>query len=161
MKYPLRLSLRPAALLVAALLAGCDGDVIVDPDDEGPVRFETLYQSQFSDIDDSGEEIVRSSSEWRRVWDAIGADRPLPSVNFDRDMVAVVAIGERPDGCYDVEIRDIEVDFGVIEVEVDLIEPGSNCGCSDVIVQPVHAVVLDRINAPVDFNYERVVLSCR
>lgn len=161
MKYPLRFTLRPASLLVAALLAGCEGDIIVDPDDEGPVRFETLYQSQFSDIDDSGEEIVRSSSEWTRVWNAIGADRSRPSVNFDRDMVAVVAMGERPDSCYDIEIRDIEVDFGVVEIDVDLIEPGPNCACSDVIVQPVHAVVLDRISAPVDFNYDRVVLTCR
>jgi PrcB C-terminal len=161
MKYPLRFTLRPAALLVAALLAGCDSDIIVDPDDEGPVRFETLYQSQFSDIDDSGEEIVRSSSEWTRVWNAIGTDRPRPSVNFDRDMVAVVAMGERPNSCYDIEIRDIEVDFGVIEVEVDLIEPGAGCVCAPTVVQPVHVVVLDRISAPVDFNYDRVVLTCR
>jgi hypothetical protein len=161
MKYPLRFTLRPAALLAAALLAACEGDVIVDPDDEGPVRFETLFQSQISDIDDSGEEIVRSSSEWARVWDALGTGRPRPSVNFDREMVAVVAMGTRPDGCYSIEIRDIEVDFGVLEIDVDLIEPASNCVCTDVVVQPVHAVVLDRINAPVDFNYERVVLSCR
>lgn len=159
-KHPLRSALWPA-LLAAALLAGCDGDYFVDPDDDGPLRFETIYKSQDSDISDQFEEIVTSSGEWERVWDDIGAGGAPPRVDFDREMVAVVTGGTRPDGCHSVEIVDIGLDNGVLEIDADLIEPGTNCVCGAVIVRPVHAVVFRRVFAPADFDVRRAVENCR
>lgn len=159
-KHPSRSALWPT-LLVAALLAGCDSDYFVDPDDDGPLRFETLYENQISDISGRRELIIDSESEWERVWDDIGVGGPPPRVDFGREMVALVAAGTQPDGCHFVEITDVRLDDGVLEIDADLVEPGTNCVCAAVIVRPVHAVVFQRVFAPADFDVQRVVENCR
>lgn len=159
-KHPFRPSLWPA-LLIAAGLAGCDGDVIVNPRDDGPLRFETVYRSQDSDISEQLEEIVTSSAEWERVWDDLGAGGSPPRVDFGREMVAVVTGGTRPDDCHSVEIVDVRLDDGVLEIDADLIVPETGCSCPQVLVRPVHAVVFRRVLAPVDFDVRRAVENCR
>lgn len=159
-KHSKRFVLGPA-LLLASLLAGCDGDYLVDPDDDGPLRFETLYESQDSQLSGPRELIVTNQDSWERVWDDIGVPGPPPRVDFDREMVAVVAAGTQPDGCHFVEITDVRQDDGVLEIDAEVVEPGANCVCPDVIVRPVHAVVFRRVFGPVDFDVRRAVENCR
>lgn len=159
-KHSTRLVLWPA-LLLASLFAGCDGDYLVNPDDDGPLRFETLYQSQDSDLSSNRNLIITNSGDWERVWDDIGIGGPAPRVDFDREMVALVAAGSQPDGCHSVEITDVRLDDGVLEIDADVVAPGTNCICPDVIVRPVHAVVFRRVFAPADFDVRRVVENCR
>jgi len=160
MKKTLFRSTFAAAILLAGLLAGCDGDIIVDPDDEGPVPFETVYRSLNSGVSNSRGQVIRSFAEWDRVWDEIGDSGPAPAVNFGRDMVVLVAAGTQPNGCYSIDIRFIEVDRGFLEVEADLNVPAADCLCSPVVVRPVHAVRTPRIFNPSDFNIDRVIRSC-
>lgn len=159
-KHSPRLALWPT-LLLASLFAGCDGDYLVDPDDDGPLRFETLYESQDSRLSSSRELLVTNQDSWERVWDDIGVAGPPPRVDFDREMVAVVAAGTQPDSCHFVEITDVRLDDGVLEIDADLVEPAANCVCADVIVRPVHAVVFRRVFAPTDFDVRRAVENCR
>ncbi|HSK80797.1 MAG TPA: hypothetical protein VLQ45_30370 [Thermoanaerobaculia bacterium] len=160
-KHPTR-SVLWLTLLATALLAGCDGDYLVDPDDDdGPLRFETLYQNQDSEISGRRELTITNQASWERVWDDIGIGGPPPRVDFDREMVALVAAGTQPDSCHFVEITDVRLDDGILEIDADLIEPGTNCVCSDVVVRPVHAVVFRRVFAPADFDVRRAVENCR
>ncbi len=142
-----------------AVLTACDGTIITDPD--GSVAFETLYHSQVSDIEDPREQIIESQSEWSAVWSEIGRGGLPPSVDFDRDMVALVAAGSRPNGCYTIEIRDIDIRGGELRIDVDLNEPGESCTCPAVIVHPVHAVRLRRTSRREDFDVRRVIQNCR
>jgi hypothetical protein len=146
--------------LATVLFAGCDGDIIVDPDDDGPVAFQTLYQGD-SDITRSGSEVIRGEFEWDEVWDEIGLGGAPPDVNFNREMVILVAAGTQPNGCYDIDIVSIEADDGTLEVDAELIEPGTGCTCPQATVRPVHAVVLRRLFNPVDVDVRRVVENCR
>lgn len=141
-------------------LASCDGDVfITDPD--GDVPFQTVFSSQSSDIQDLRFELIESQREWDDVWDEIGRGGPPPDVDFSRDEVALVAAGERPDSCYSVEIRRIDIRSGLLRVDADLLEPGTSCVCSDVLVNPVHAVRFRRTDRRADFDIRRVVQDCR
>jgi hypothetical protein len=144
--------------LVLAMLAACDGYDITDPDD---VSFTTVYHSQVSGIDDSRQQLVESQGEWNSLWSEIGQGGPPPSVDFGRDMVAVVAAGERPNGCHTIEIRDIDIRSGLLRIDARRTEPGEGCVCTPAIVHPVHAVRLRRTSRGVDFDVDRVVQTCR
>lgn len=147
-------------LALGLLLAGCEGDVfITDPD--GSVPFQTLIQTQTSDITDSRRQLIETSSEWSAVWSEIGRGGPPPAVDFGRDMVALVAAGTQPDGCYAIEIRFIDLRGGLLRIDADQTEPGADCVCPAVIVHPVHAVRLRRVNRRADFDVRRVVQNCR
>ena len=146
-------------LLLALLLAGCDGDIIItDPD--GFVSFQTLIQAQTSDITVSRRQLIETSSEWAAVWNEIGRGGPPPEVDFRRDMVALVAAGSQPNGCFAIEIRSIDVRGSLLRIDADLTEPGPGCVCPTVVVHPVHAVRLREIHREVDFDVRRVVQRC-
>lgn len=145
-------------LLVA--LAGCDGHIVItDPD--GSVPFQTLYLSQFSDIRSERGQLIESQREWDDVWDEIGRGGPPPDVDFNRDDVALVAAGTKPNGCYSIEIRRIDIRSGVLRVDADLTEPGTDCVCPANVVRPVHAVRLPRTSRGADFDIRRLVRDCR
>ncbi|HEV8581955.1 MAG TPA: protease complex subunit PrcB family protein [Thermoanaerobaculia bacterium] len=147
--------------MLAVLAMGCDGTVIITDPDDGAVSFQTIVQSQASGIEDSREQIIESRSEWTAVWSEIGRGGPPPAVDFGRDMIALVAAGSRPNGCYTIEIRSIDLHGGLLRIDADLNEPGDNCLCPQGIVQPVHAVRLRRISRRADFDLRRVVQDCR
>jgi len=157
-RHPLRLAF---ALAVLALALGCDGHVIITEPDSGSVPFQTLIQSQSSGIASPSEEVIRSNGEWTAIWNQIGRGGPPPQVDFGRDMVLLVAAGSKPNGCYTIEIRDVEARFGDLQVFADLNEPGAGCVCPQGIVRPVHAVRVPRSSRPVDFNVRTVTQSCR
>ncbi|HYH47540.1 MAG TPA: protease complex subunit PrcB family protein [Thermoanaerobaculia bacterium] len=158
-RSPRRLNL--AAMILAAIAGtslGCDGSISTEPDDR-EVPFQTVYRSQLSESRSELREVVESTGSWGALWDEI-AGGPRPDVDFTRDMVILYGAGEQPNGCYEVEIRDIERRRGVIEVEVDLLVPGTGCVCTPVTTRPVHAVRTPRLSGPVDFDVERVTIRC-
>jgi hypothetical protein len=147
------------ASLALALLAGCEGDVIItDPD--GSVSFVTVIQTQTSGLSDSRGQVVESASEWSAVWAEIGRGGPPPAVDFSRDMIVLVSAGTRPNGCYSIEIRSIDLGNGLLLVDADLTEPGTGCVCPQGVVHPVHAVRLRRIDRRADFDIRRVTQNC-
>jgi hypothetical protein len=155
-----RLNLFLGCLAFGMLLAGCDGDIIItDPD--GSVSFQTLIQTQTSGITDSREQLIESSTEWSAVWSEIGRGGPPPAVDFGRDMVALVAAGTQPNGCFAIEIRSIDLRGGLLRIDADLTEPGAGCVCPAQVVHPVHAVRLRRIDRRDDFDVRRVIQNCR
>lgn len=146
--------------ILLVTLASCEGDVfITDPD--GELSFQTVFSSQFSEIRDLRGQLIESQAEWDDVWDEIGRGGPPPDVDFSRNDVALVAAGERPDNCYSIEIRRIDIRSGLLRVDADLLEPGTGCVCGDVVVHPVHAVRFRRTDRRADFDIRRVVRDCR
>jgi hypothetical protein len=156
---------RPLHLLLGwlalALVAGCDGSITITDPDNGAVSFQTVIQTQTSGITDSRGQLIESFGEWSSIWSAIGRGGPPPDVDFGREMIALVAAGTRPNGCYTIEIRRIDVSGGLLLIDADLNEPGVNCQCPQGVVHPVHAVRLPRIDRRADFDVRRVVQDCR
>jgi hypothetical protein len=147
-------------LALASLLAACEGEVIITEPD-GSVSFQTLIRTQTSNISDSREQVIESASEWSVVWGEIGRGGPPPAVDFSRDMVALVAAGSQPNGCYAIEIRSIDLRSGLLRIDADLTVPGTSCVCPAQVVNPVHAVRLREIPRRADFDVRRVVQNCR
>lgn len=155
------IKLRGLAVL-ALLFAACDGDVLItDPDDGGNVSFVTVYRSQDSGIDESLGLLIESQREWDDVWDEIGQGGPPPDVNFNRDDLVLVSAGTQPNGCYSIEIRDIDRRGGFLNVDADLLEPGSGCLCTQGTVRPVHVVAISQAGRSLDVDIRRVTRDCR
>ena len=143
---------------VLAMLAACDGRTVTDPED---VSFTTVYHSHSSKIAEPREQLVESQGEWSDVWSEIGEAGPPPSVDFGREMVALVAAGESANGCHTIEIRDIGIRGGVLRIGARRNAPGAGCACTAAIVHPVHAVRLQSTLRGVEFAVDRVVQTCR
>jgi hypothetical protein len=131
----------PSALLTFALAgAGCD-ESPTEP--RRNLAFQTIGFFPYSAIDNRGGEVIRDADRWSAAWAEIHSGTvpqpALPPVNFDAEMVILAAAGERPDSCWDVEIRSVEAGGGRIDVSVNEIHR-TGCACLPAIVAPVHVV---------------------
>jgi hypothetical protein len=107
---------------------------------------------------------VRDSTAWRLLWQQI--NRPffpppaLPPVDFQREMVVVVALGARPSAGFDVVIQGAAEDSAGIEVDVRRASPGAGCPVAAVETQPVDMAKIPSSARALRFRERRTVISC-
>lgn len=141
-------------LLTALVLAGCRLD------SEGasgqPLSFATVEQSHRSGIMDARQAVVKDVSAWLSLWEAhtrhVTPPPEVPRVDFSRQMVLGVFLGQRPNLCHQVTIEAVE-SSARHKLLVRYRETGSRPGslCAQAIAYPVHLVSVDRSSLPVEF----------
>lgn len=129
-------------LLVAAASFGCRSTTSSDAE----MEFRSLARGYQSGISETGVRVVRDEGEWRSLWErhaSLVMPRPdAPSVDFTRDMVVYVSIGQRPTYGYSVEIvRIAPVDEADFRVEIVEKKPAPDAITSQIVTQPYHMVV--------------------
>ena len=146
---------RRAALLALGLLilaSACAGRT-----PGTPVGFSTVELGASSGIRDPTRVVVRTSREWLVVWarhaQPVGAVVP-PPVDFERDMVVGVFMGERDTGGYQIEITGVERTAEVLRVQYQVREPEPGAILIQALTQPFHLVRLARDDAFVSFIRE-------
>jgi hypothetical protein len=109
--------------------------------------------------------VIRDGDEWRDVWKTIfepSFRKPrLPEIDFSREMVVVVGLGERPSSGYKILIdsayeRDDQLEIGVFSES-----PGHNCVALTVMTQPVDIAVLPKVERSVVFRETDLVHECK
>jgi hypothetical protein len=71
--------------------------------------------------------LVRDEAELRSLWNqlhgALLRVPPLPSVDFRRETLLVVMMGQRPTGGYSLDVRGVTIEGGDLFVDVAFVEP--------------------------------------
>ena len=143
------LQLLSVAVLATALLPSCDGDSPVAPAlPDGPVAPTSLYESSTSGLSTSERLVIRTVSELDSIWTEIFSDvatpDPVPTPDFNRDMVLVVASGEQPEACYRIKVTSAFGDGIDLTATVTEFEPTADCVCEPTPSQPVAVVSVPR-----------------
>lgn len=149
-------------LLLISLLACADSPTATSQ--RHPVPFATVLSESSTGVEAGRSEVIRDRAPWSRAWDEIhlrSSPQPgLPQIDFGQDMLLLVALGARPNGCFAVEIRSVQRVGSGLRVRVEESTPGAGCGCTQALVQPVHVVKLTRHPGPVDFEIRPGARSC-
>lgn len=159
--------LRPLALVLAALMAGCNtgpanGLNLAGERDPAIDRLGPWY---YTGIEDTRRAVVTSPDAWDAAWRELFAHQTpqpeVPPVDFGRDMVVLVAMGTRSSGGYDITVDDVTGTDGVIRVRVTETSPGTGCGVTLALTQPAAAVIVhDARGAAVQFEERQAVRHC-
>lgn len=100
--------------------------------------------------------VVSDEAAWRETWSALwlgwSSVAPLPTVDFTRERVAVVALGQRPTTSYGVVIDSAVAAPGRLTVWWHTLLPLTACFGGDMITQPVDLVRLPRVDGAVEFR---------
>ena len=122
-----------------------------------PVTFSTVDLGTSSGIRDPTRVVVRTAREWLVVWarhaQPVGAVVP-PPVDFSREMVVGVFMGQRETGGYQIEIIGVERTASVLRVLYVTREPEAGAILTQALTQPFHLVRLARDDAFVSFVRE-------
>ena len=133
------------------------------------VDFSRLSQDDRSFVFNSGLEraeelVVRDQISWELVWARIHSIRrpvpPVPDVDFQRDVVVVVTLGQMRSGGFDIVITAAFREGAGVLVSVLEKQPGSNCAVTMSLTSPVDVAVLPRTAEPLTFQRLITTDSC-
>lgn len=105
--------------------------------------------------------VIRDADGFAQLWSELGAgDRP--DVDFTRNVVVVVAAGQRPTGGYGIAIDQVTQADGQLTIQVVETTPGPNCVTAGAATQPVDVVVIPEV-APRGWSFleRKDIRPCR
>lgn len=128
-------------VVLAVFLAGCSENVETPSGaKEEPMRL--LAQGGHSGLHDEERLEIRTLPPWSALWERHGSDQTpppdRPEVDFATERVVVLAMGDRPNSCYGVEIDRIVTDEATAITTVEATErgPDAESVCAEVVTQP-------------------------
>ena len=114
-----------------------------------------LYRNAKSQLPASVRLAILDTADWDAIWKRIvgnASPAPLPNVDFSREMLLVVGMGQAPCMGYQINVdtvfrdRDSRI-YAVVRER----HHGSRCGCLNEVVSPVDVIRVPRSLRPVTF----------
>jgi hypothetical protein len=98
---------------------------------------------------------VLDTADWNAIWKRVvgpASTAPLPTVDFSREMLLVVGMGQAPCMGYQINIDTVFRDkdkriYAVVRER----HHGKRCGCLNEVVSPVDVIRVPRSVRPVTF----------
>ena len=157
------------ASLFAGLVVGCSAPLEA-PGPHTPVTVTRLRAEPFSftyvsQLRQPEQLVIRDQVAWVNAWASLSpVGAPLvapPNVDFEHEMIVLVALGERPTGGYSILVDSAGTDAQGVTVWVGTSAPGPHCVATQAFTQPVDIARLPRIDAPVRFVGTSNVMECQ
>jgi len=119
------------------------------------VPFSTLAKGAQSGVREPTQVVIRSRDDWLVFWGRharMQAGPPsAPPVDFSREMVVALFMGERPTGGYAIEITRVERADSGLAVHYRSKGPDQGAMLTQALTQPFHLIKLPRDDGPVRF----------
>ncbi|MCC7199297.1 MAG: protease complex subunit PrcB family protein [Gammaproteobacteria bacterium] len=118
-----------------------------------------------SGFETAGQFVARDRATWQVLWQQVNAPHlpapALPVIDFDREMVLVVAMGRQASGGHSLRFERVARDGEGIVVTIRREQPGSGCIVPSALTFPVDIATVPRSSGPVAFKFESATRDCR
>jgi hypothetical protein len=108
------------------------------------VPFQTILSGHRSGVREPLETAARNHAQWKALWEKHVSTEPhppaLPAVDFPREIVVAVFLGEKPTGGHDIEITSVDQRDGGLVVSFAAKSPQSGSIVTQAFTQPFHIV---------------------
>ena len=122
------------------------------------VPFSTLAKGFVSGMHEPAQIVIRSRDAWAAVWGrhtrAQVQPPSAPPVDFSRDMVVGIFMGQRGTGGYEIEITRVERADSQLRVYYRSKDPEPGAMVTQMLTQPYHVIKLPRHGGPLVFLRE-------
>ncbi len=147
-----------SSLILSLLASGCsietkEATETVAADNQ--VMFRILSQGQSSGLAQQKFLTLRSLTEFAELWTIHSQTSPaaMPKINFKRQMVIAVFMGEQHTGGYAIRVENIIESGETLQVEVALSKPRPGTRRVMMITQPNMIVVLPRSDKKIIYRF--------
>ena len=108
--------------------------------------------------------VIRDRDAWVELWKQLSSKQfpqpPLPEIDFSREMLIVVAMGEQGTGGFSISVDGVYEKNNKIEVIVKSFRPGKKCMLTQALTQPVDVVRLKKSDYSVVFRETSETKNC-
>ncbi len=142
---PTAVGLLLAGLLAAAGQArpvGATAGWRAQPSASAALAMREVGRGDQSNIDGLREVVVRSQSDWQKLWREHDYDRPVPRVDFGKDMVVAVFLGSQTSAGHSVRIAEVAAAGDAVVVKYQADRPGAGGVAAQVLTFPFHIVAV-------------------
>lgn len=116
-----------------------------------------LLQERYSGLRSPLRAVLQDSASFRDLWDrATRGHRPLPAIDFNREMVIVAAMGAMSSTGHSIHIQSVQAVRGILRVRVLLTPAAPGCGVGMMETYPIDVVRAPRGNSGVVTFVEQV-----
>ena len=144
---------------LVALAAACSSPV--EPTSIGLTSLSESVENG-SDVRAETTYVIRDADALRRVWAQVfQGRRQAPTVDFSKDMLVIVTLGEKLTAGHGVNITGVSRGDRGLVVHVTAFSPGADCGTAAVLTYPVAVSRLRVFDGDVRFDFRRTTRPCR
>jgi hypothetical protein len=118
------------------------------------MQVRALDATQDSGVHDKREVVVKDQDSWAALWAEHGKGRALPAVDFSRQMVVGVFLGQLYSPCDNMHIQGITSDQSKVTVHYVIVPPAAGVVCVATVASMAQVVAIDRTSLPVVFTSE-------
>jgi hypothetical protein len=126
-----------------------------DPQSAPALPLRSVSKGAFSGITDVRQEVIRDKEAFAKVWDELQArSRPrpsLPEIDFAREMLVLVTLGQRRTGGFSIEVVNVEVRQDRLRVGVRRQNPAPGAMVIEVLTSPFHLVAVPKSDLRPEF----------
>jgi len=115
----------------------------------------TIEKGEQSNIENPKQVLVRTEAELRQLWQEHGAARPLPKVDFSREMVVGVFMGSRPNAGFSTAVTLTTTGNGALIVKYTETAPPPDAITAQILTFPYHLVAIAKADVK-DVKFEKV-----
>jgi hypothetical protein len=143
------------AVALAAMLAQPPGDRNLGLMMLEAPTTRTIEKGDQSNIDDARQVLLRSEAELQQLWKQHSPDRPMPKVDFSREMVVGVFMGSRPNAGFSTAIVSATAAKGALMVRYTETRPPAGSITAQILTFPYHLVAIPKADVT-DVKFEKV-----
>jgi hypothetical protein len=152
---------RQVCILIAVLLIflivfpafSCGTDSSEAKDVHKEPGFTSILKGFDSSLTTKEQYVIKNEEGFKKLWQDINAVIELPEVDFSKEMVIAVFMGEKPTGGYGIEVTSVYEYRDKITVNVKEKEPGPDEIVTQALTYPYHIVTTKSIDKEVVFDF--------
>jgi hypothetical protein len=122
----------------------------------GGTNVKVIAKGAFSGIQEPKQIVVTNATQWAELWQKHSVKREpkpqAPEIDFSKQTVLFVSLGEKRTGGYGVEIADVKKDNGKTEVTVKTKSPKPGGFQIQAITAPFVIVAIPKVEGEVQFK---------
>src|SRR5438046_1049195 len=113
----------------------------------------TLEKGDQSSVEDAKQVLVRTDAELRQLWQQHSPERPMPKVDFAREMLVGVFMGSRPNAGFSTAIVSATAANGALIVRYSENKPAAGTVSAQILTFPYHIVAIPKADVK-DMKFE-------
>ena len=143
-------------ILIVILFSACKGGQPVQENTPSDVPFQVLITASQSNIEEPQRKIIDNQKALESLFAEINKTRnpeiPIPEINFDKEIVAFVNLGQTSTGGHTVTVENIEMKKDEVVIHIGGTSPRPKDNVTMVITTPFTMVRLNKQILPIVFK---------
>lgn len=150
-------------LILSVVFSSCTATKVQE--NSGSVAFRTLDKNTNSGMQEPKQEVFTNEKDFEKAWNIAWSnfEEPitLPKIDFTKETVALVALGMKNNGGYQLKVDNITQDQNNLTIHFTETTPNAKCSYTMAIVFPYEFIVFAKTSKKVVFKSNSTVGECK